>query len=65
MTNANVDSINGNTMMVSFAGQTAKVVIAPDAMVNSRGTATVADLKEGTPVTAQVVNGVAQSVSLM
>lgn len=65
MTNASVDSIAGNTMMVSFAGQTAKVVIAPDAQVTSRGNATAADLKEGVLVTVQLMNGIAQTINLM
>jgi hypothetical protein len=65
MTNATIADVTGNTFTITFTGGGAKVTLAPGAQVASTGTGTLADLKVGAMVYAQVRdNGVAQQISV-
>jgi Domain of unknown function (DUF5666) len=65
MTNATIDSGSGNAFTVAFPGGGAKVTLAPDAEIITIVPATMADLNAGETVTALVLNGVAQVVSII
>lgn len=64
MTNETIDSITGNTFSATFPGGGAKVTLAPDVKIAVRLAATPADIKAGATVSASVLNGVAQSVTI-
>lgn len=65
MTNATIDKISGNSFTVSFPGGGGQVTLAPDAQITTIGKGTSADIKAGTMVAASVLDGVAQSVSIL
>lgn len=65
MTNATIDSGSGSAFTVSFPGGGANVVLAPDARIIAIAEASSADLKAGAMITALVLNGVAQGVSIL
>jgi hypothetical protein len=67
MTNATIDQIqqvNGDTFNVSWQGGSATVKIAPDAKLNRIVLGQVSDITQGANISASVVNGVAQMISL-
>jgi hypothetical protein len=64
MTNETIESITGNTFAATFPGGGAKVTLAPDVKIAVRLAATPADITVGATVSASVLNGVAQSVSI-
>ena len=64
MTNASIDQVSGNTFTVSFAGGTAKVVIAPDAQLIRQTDVPASDIVAGEKVVVSVSNGIAQSVQI-
>jgi hypothetical protein len=64
MTNETIESITGNTFAATFPGGGAKVTLTPDVKIAVRLPATPADIVVGATVSASVLNGVAQSVSI-
>ena len=64
MTNAAIDQITGSSFTVTFPGGGARITIAPDAQILKQVDATPADIKPGEKVSAAVVNGAAQSISI-
>jgi len=64
MTNETIDSVSGNTFTATFPGGGAKVTLAPDVKIAVRLAGTPADIKVGATVSASVLNGVAQSVTI-
>jgi hypothetical protein len=64
MTNATIDSGSGNAFTVTFPGGGAKVTVAPGAQIITRVAATTADIAVGATISASVLNGAAQSVSI-
>jgi len=64
MTNETIDSVTGNTFTATFPGGGAKVTLAPDVKIAVRLAGSPADIKAGTMVSASVLNGVAQSVTI-
>ena len=64
MTNATIDTIDGNKFTVAFTGGGANVTVAPDAQVLLQTDVTAADIKVGQKISASVAEGVAQSVTL-
>jgi hypothetical protein len=64
MTNATIDQGSGNSFTVTFPGGGGKVNVAPNAQIASIVAGTPADITAGATVSASVLNGVAQSVSI-
>lgn len=64
MTNATVSQVNGTSFMVTFPGGGAQVMLAPNAQLMQIVTGMASDITSGRMVSASVVDGVAQSVSL-
>jgi hypothetical protein len=64
MTNATIDQVNGDTFTVTWDGGGARIKLAPDAKVGKIVVSGLADVKVGGTISAQIVNDVAQSISL-
>ncbi|HZU77739.1 MAG TPA: DUF5666 domain-containing protein [Dehalococcoidia bacterium] len=63
MTNATVQTVQGNSFTATFPGGSANVTLAPSAQVQVLSPGTLADLTPGTMISAAVANGVAQTIS--
>ncbi len=64
MTNATVDTVQGNAFTVTFPGGGARVNLAPDAKITLLAAGSRADITVGEMVSASVRDGVAQTLSL-
>jgi uncharacterized protein DUF5666 len=67
MTNAAIaaiDQVGATSFTVTFAGATAKVVLAPGAVILKQTDVKAEDVRAGTKISASVANGVAQSIQL-
>jgi hypothetical protein len=64
MTNATIDQIQGNSFTVAFTGGGARVQLAPDARVTRLVDASLADVRAGNAVSAQVANDAATSLTV-
>lgn len=64
MTNATVATVQGNGFTVTFPGGGAQVTVAPDAQIQIQTNGSLANIKPGTSVSASVLDGVAQAVSI-
>jgi hypothetical protein len=64
MTNATIDQVEGTSFTVSFTGGGARVQLAPDARIGRFVEASVADLRPGDTITAQVQDDEARSVTI-
>ncbi|HLH73350.1 MAG TPA: DUF5666 domain-containing protein [Chloroflexota bacterium] len=65
MTNATIDSINGDSFTVTFPGGGAKVKLTPDAKIGLLKLVPLSDLSAGTTVSALVADGVARTLSVL
>jgi hypothetical protein len=65
MTNATIDQVTGTSFTVKFTGGGANVTLAPNAQILRQVGSTPADIKAGATVSASVIDGAAQSVSVM
>jgi hypothetical protein len=65
MTNATIATVSGNSFTVTFPGGGGTVDVAPDTKISAIAAGTTDDIKPGASVTATVLNGVAQSVSIL
>ncbi len=66
MTNAAIaaiDQVTASSFSVTFAGATAKVILAPGAVLK-QSDVKPEDIAAGTKISASVVNGVAQSIQI-
>ena len=67
MTNAaiaSIDQVSATSFTVTFAGATAKVVLAPAAIVLKQTDVKPEEIAAGTTISASVVNGVVQSIQI-
>ena len=67
MTNAaiaSIDQVSATSFTVTFAGATAKVVLAPAAVILKQTDVKAESIAAGTTISASVVNGVAQSIQI-
>ena len=67
MTNAaiaSIDQVTATSFTVTFAGATAKVVLAPAAVILKQTDVKAEAIAAGTTISASVVNGVAQSIQI-
>ena len=65
MTNANIETLEGNGFTVTFPGGGARVQLAPDATVTRQVDATLDDVRQGDNVTLQVVDNAARSLTIV
>ena len=67
MTNAaiaSIDQVTATSFTVTFAGATAKVVLAPAAVILKQTDVKAESIAVGTTISASIVNGVAQSIQI-
>ena len=67
MTNAaiaSIDQVTATSFTVMFAGATAKVVLAPAAVILKQTDVKAESIAVGTTISASIVNGVAQSIQI-
>src|SRR5207245_8094079 len=67
MTNASiasVDQVSGSSFTVSFSGGSAKVVLAPGAIVTKQTDVKAQDIAPGTKIVALLRNGAVQSIQI-
>jgi len=67
MTNAaiaSIDQVTATSFTVTFAGASAKVVLAPAAVILKQTDVKAESIAAGTTISASVVNGVAQSIQI-
>ena len=67
MTNAaiaSIDQVSATSFTVTFAGTTAKVVLAPTVVILKQTDVKAESIAAGTTISASVVNGVAQSIQI-
>ena len=64
MTNATIDTVNGNTFTASFPGGNATVKLASNAKIQRFVQGTLADIKSGVTVSAFEVNGTVRVITL-
>ena len=67
MTNAaiaSIDQVTATSFTVTFAGATAKVVLAPAAVILKQTDVKAEAIAAGTTISASIVNGVAQSIQI-
>lgn len=64
MTNATIETVEGNAFTVTFPGGGAQVRLAPEAQVNKLESGSLADITVGASLSAFVADGTARSVTV-
>lgn len=64
MTNATIETVNGNTFTASFPGGNATVQLAPNAKIQRFVQGTPADIKSGVTLSAFEANGAVRAITL-